>query len=128
MPKMRIIAASATVALLCVSCGDSGPADKNTRGWQVVSVKSPRTLKVGKAVGYCTGYPRPSIRHPQILYHGDDVYIKLKVKWPRRPSKGDLCLDSELLIMRTIILRRDLEDVKVYDSGVEPPELRWPSE
>ena len=75
---------------------------------------------------YCAGYPHPTIRSPEILYRGNDVYIKLKVKWPDRPSKGDLCLGSELLIMRTIVLRKDLEYVNVYDSGVEPPELRWP--
>lgn len=128
MSVTRVIAASVAVALLCMSCGDSGSADRDAHGWQVVSVKSPRTLKVGKEVDYCAGYPRPTFRPPQILYQDNDVYIELKVKWPRRPSKGDLCLDMELLIMRTIVLRRGLEDVRIYDSGVEPPELRWPSE
>lgn len=129
MPKAGIIFVSVVVApFLCASCGDTGSANENNDGWQLVSVELPRTLVVGKAVGYCAGYPRPTIRHPQILYQGSDVYITAKVKWPHRPSKGDLCLDSELLVMRKIVLRRDLEDVKVYDRGVEPPELRWPSE
>jgi len=85
-------------------------------------------LTVGREVDYCAGDPRPAIRHPQILYQGNDVYIKLKIKGSDRPSKGNLCLGSEMAITRTITLRRDLENVRVYDSGVEPPELRWPSE
>lgn len=125
---MTKIIAGVAVALLCVGCGESAPANRTIHGWQVVSVKSPQTLKVGKEVNYCTGYPHPTFRRPQILYQDNDVYIELKVRWPRRPSKGDLCLGMELLITRTIVLRRDLKDVRVYDSGVEPPELRWPSE
>ena len=125
----KTIGVGMMVTLLCVSCGSSGSTDKNAHGWQLVSVESPRILKVGREVGYCVGDPWPTIRPPQIQYRGKNVYIKLRVKMPRRrPSKGGLCLDREMLITRIIVLRRDLKDVSVYDSGVQPPELRWPSE
>jgi len=128
VPKVKLIAASATVALFLVSCGNSGSEHKDTHGWLVVSVEPPRTLRAGREVGYCAGDPLPTIRHPRIVYEGNDVYVDLKIKWPHKPSKDHLCLGSELVITKTITLRRDLKDVNVYDSGVEPPELRWPSE
>lgn len=126
MPRARIIIASAIAALFLVSCGGSGSADKSVHRWLVVSAEPPRTLKVGKEVDYCAGDPHPTIGHPQILYQGNDVYIKLKIKWPHKSPKVHLCLGSERVITRTITLRRDLDAVRVYDSGVQPPELRWP--
>lgn len=137
MNIVRTIAVVASIALLGFACGNSAPADNNTaaesRGrnglqWGVITTTPPRTLKVGGAVGYCVGDPRPTIGRPQIRYRGEDVYIRLELQIPRkkRAKKRGRCAGVELFVRKAITLRRDLSDVKVYDSGIEPPELRWP--
>jgi hypothetical protein len=127
------------VAMAGLACGaSSSPADKKNDTyqarddkvlrWKVISVTPPRTIKAGGSVGYCVGDPRPRIKRPQIKYRGANVYIKLEVEKPRPKSteKHTACGGVELLVRRTIILRRNLSDVQIYDSGVEPPKLRWP--
>ena len=131
-----MVAAIAAILLLAMACGDSSSADKSStveKGadkafrWGVIFAPSPRTVKIGGGADYCEGDPRPRIARPDIEYRGNKaVYIKLELKSPDRPKSKKLCLDSELLVTRKITLRRDLSDVKLYDSGVEPPELRWP--
>ena len=129
-----------TTAILsfAMACGDSSPADgtgvavegrdDNSFNWGVIFNPTLRTIKIGSGVGYCVGDPRPRIMRPDIKYRGDDVYIRLELKRPppSRPSRNGPCRGVELLVTRTINLRRDLSDLRLYDSGVEPPELRWP--
>lgn len=58
----------------------------------------------------------------------DDVYIRLEVITPppTAAQRKEECLGVELGVTKVITLRRDLSDIKVYDSGLDPPELRWP--
>jgi len=133
----RAIAATAVLALAGLACGDSAPADREstvlqsrdgrTVKWGVRWTKQPRALKIGVRIGYCVGEPKP-IADPEIKYRGDDVFIRMKIKMPREGQlkKGELCEGVELFVGRAITLRRDLSDVRIYDGGVEPPELRWP--
>lgn len=137
MNSLSAITTLTIIALLGFACGDSTPAntDRNAREsrdgnvlrWEVISTTSPRMLKVGGAVGYCLGDPQPAIGRPQIRYRGDDIYIKLGLETPRkkRARKGN-CAGVELFVYRWIEVKRDLADVKIYDSGVEPPRQRWP--
>jgi len=132
-----VMAVAALVLALGVACGEShsdnragrASADANDKPfeWEVIFASSRRTIKVGGGVDFCEGDPRPRIARPEIEYRGKDVYIQLKLKTPRtRPSTHERCAGSVLLVTRRITLRRDLSDLKLYDSGVEPPELRWP--
>lgn len=136
MKQMRILwlAGVMTVAvailLLAVACGTGsavGGREDNAFQWGAIFTPSKRTVVVGEGVDYCVGDPRPRIAKPEIQYRGDDVYIRLELKTPRFQSpKGSRCAGVGLLVKRKITLRRDLSDVELYDSGVEPPELRWP--
>lgn len=135
----RIASGSAIllVGLIGVGCGGSAPAEKGSQAsqgrnerileWKVLAIIPPRTLRVGADSGYCAGYPRPTIGSPQIRYGGLDVYIELEAIAGKEPSKGDPCLGIRLYLERTISLDSDLSLAKVYDSGVDPPELRWPT-
>lgn len=138
MNALKFVGVIAVAAILSLgmACGDSSSADRAVEGseskafrWEVIFTPSRRTIKIGGGVGYCEGDPRPRIASPDVEYRGEDVYIRLELHKPRsRPSRNSLCLGSELLVTRKIILLRDLSDLKLYDSSVEPPELRWPSE
>lgn len=63
------------------------------------------------------------------MYQDDDVLITLTVvKPPERPAApGEVCAGVELFVGRTITLKRDLEDVTIFDGGVDPPLQRWPN-
>ncbi len=129
---------AAVVALLAlgIACGGSSSVDGASKTadrdskffrWGVIFTPSPRVIKVGGGIGYCVGDTKPRLARPHIEYQGEDVYIRLSLRMPKqRQSKDNLCAGVELLVMRKIRLQRDLSDLRLYDSGVEPPELRWP--
>lgn len=115
-------------------CGSGGNQTTGARvgessPWEVRSVDPPRTLTVGTGVEYCSGAPKPRIARPKIVYQDDEVLITLTVvKPPERPAKpGEACRGLELFVGRKIVLKRDLEDVEVFDGGVDPPLKRWPN-
>lgn len=112
--------------------GDGGGTGVRTDGsspWVVQSADLPRTLRVGTGVDYCSGAPKPRIGPPRIEYQGDDVLITLTViQPPEEPATpGEVCAGMELFVGRNITLKRDLEDVEVFDGGVDPPLQRWPN-
>jgi hypothetical protein len=130
------------------ACGETSSAGKASHlqaedprsfKWGVIFNPSPRVIKVGGGVGYCVGDPKPRIAKPDIKYQGDEVYIALELKKPPKPPrkrpqlfpKGKTpvvegCAGVELLVTRKLTLRRNLSDLTIYDSGVEPPEQVWP--
>lgn len=136
MNLIRAIALAIVIGLFGSACGVSTPAnresnsretrDGNALRWEVISTTSPRTLKVGGVVGYCVGDPQPIIERPQIRYRDDDVYIRLEVQAPRKKRKGRLCGSTERFVAKKITLPLDLSEIQIYDSGIKPPELRWP--
>jgi len=99
--------------------------DDSTLKWGIWATKPPRSIRVVAEVGYCIGDPRPS-RRPHIQYIDDNVYIRLKVHVPRK--KSFRCAGVGLFIKRWIMLRRNLDEVKIYDSGYNPPQLVWPED
>lgn len=126
MNAARILVGLA-IMLLVPACGNSEKPVEHHDGtltWGVLSTFPPRTLKAVGEVDYCVGDPRPSIKRPHIRYRGNSVYIRLKAHIPQ--SKTRLCAGVGLFIKRKITLRRNLADVKIYDSGYSPPQLVWP--
>jgi hypothetical protein len=91
----------------------------------VIFTPSERSIRIGSGVGYCEGDPRPRIEEPEIKYRGDEVYIRLELAklGPSNRNKGR-CAGSVKLMLKTVRLKRDLSDVSLYDSGVDPPERR----
>lgn len=145
MPMKRFIQSGylfgllSSLALVAIGCGEASSSSTDTPNaghkarandvleWSVRSVSPPRRVTVGGGVGYCVGDPKPRIDRPQIRYQDASAYIMLRVRESRHePSEESVCADVELFVSRTITLRRNVADIKLYDSGVEPPRLRWP--
>jgi hypothetical protein len=134
--RMLAIVSAAAVVLIGMGCGGSSTVSVNStpKGqskafrWGVISTTpSQRTIKIGGSVSYCEGDPRPRISQPEIRYEDISVYIEVVLERPRHHrSKGDVCLGSELLVAKMLKLRRNLAEIELYDSGVDPPERRWP--
>jgi len=127
------VVVAATVLPLGLACGNAAPSaevgqrDPDSFRWGVIFTPSERTIRIGGGVGYCEGDPRPRFKRPDVEYRRKNVYIRLELKTRRpQPQKNAACLGSELLVTTTITLRRDLSDLRLYDSGAQPPELRWP--
>lgn len=125
-----------SVSSLVIACGDTSTVqtsdavkgrEEGAFQWAVIFTPTSRTVKIGSDVGYCVGNPRPRIVKPNVEYRGDEVYIRAELHKPSRrvPSRGP-CRGVGLLVTRKIVLRRNLSEVELYDSGVDPPELRWP--
>jgi hypothetical protein len=96
--------------------------------WVVLFTPTAKRVKIGGEIGYCTGDPRPKILKPDMTYDDDNVSIKLEARvFPHRgQGLNGLCAGKELVLSRTIRLPRKLSELKLYDSGFEPPKQVWP--
>jgi hypothetical protein len=105
------------------------PSDKLTvhgLPWEVSKVIEPRTVVIVVGAGSCRG--KPHILRARPRYEGDSVYIRAEIAFPKvKLRKGAICGGSELFIRRSIKLKRDVDDIRLYDTSANPPMLRWPS-
>jgi len=86
-------------------------------------------LTVGAGVAYCAGNPKPELVLLRSEYREDDVLITLRVeKPPTRSLKSEVCAGVQLFVKRKIVLKRDLDEVEIFDGGIEPPLQRWPGD
>jgi len=134
MPRVFAAACILILALMGVeACGGSSESSRQvaSRGegfeilkWAVLSEPGPKQVRVGGEVAYCVGDPRPKIVRPDMSYNGGDLNIKLEVRM--FPHREEVCAGKELLLSRAISLSRELSELKLYDSGFEPPRQVWP--
>lgn len=132
--KMLGIIGFVLTALVIGACGgatsdghEGNPASSELGfEWGVISVPSRRSVKLGGGVDYCRGSPRPAIAKPQVRYRGRRVYIRLQLKRGKSDEDIGLCAGVELLVTRTIGLRRPVDDLVIYDSDRHPPRKVWP--
>ncbi len=91
--------------------------------WHVVSLEGSHALKISSNVEQCYGQPRPKFSKVIVKEWKDRAYIKTSAVFKRLVS-ADACLFSGLSLFRTVRIRQDLSDVKVYDTKSQPPRLR----
>jgi len=94
-----------------------------TKAWRVQAVLGERTLRLVLEVGSCG---EPYVIRALPVYLGDVVYIQSEVAFSKPTSKA-ICVGGEIAIYTTVRLVRNVEDVRIYDSGSDPPALRWPN-
>lgn len=62
-----------------------------------------------------------------VRYTRRSVYVQAQVAFPpKRPSQDEICGGVGLALAEKIRLRRNLDDVRIFDSSADPPEQRWP--
>jgi|SRR5215218_421189 len=133
--------------LVAVACGSSSTTVEpigasyqrvdRSLPWSVRSVLGQRMIRIGGFVGYCEGRAKPTLKPPRIRYKGDRVFISLELQRRRhgtsrgahrkQPKIAEGCAGVELFIGQTVALKHDLSQVEIFDSGVNPPRLRWPT-
>ena len=98
--------------------------------WKVVSASPPHSIEVLVEPGYCAGDPPPKVMGAQIRYEPGAALIKVRVAFlkKKRSKPSQICAGLVGHLTDEITLRRDLSDLRIYDSHTEPPKLRWPRE
>lgn len=128
MPIARPIITVAIVfacASLAFGCGGGGDRSAQAVEWEVFRPTSPREVDLVVTVDHCDGDPKPTIQRPMIEYSGKRVFIELFLE-PLGESDDKGCLPVLLGVHKTIVLKRDLDGLVLFDSSTDPPEQRWP--
>jgi hypothetical protein len=131
------IALAVAGALLVAACGTGGHESPESSGeyvhlrgalpWGVVGDTPPHSLEIAGYVGYCVGDPKPRVVVERIEYRGTRVLIRLGVQKRVLPEeKGTVCYGVDKSVSTTVMLKKNLNEVEVFDRGFRPPLRRWP--
>ena len=126
--KYSAVAAVALFALL-LSCGCGSGSSQSAEAveWKVARQLTSRKVKLVASVKYCGGERYPALKPSSIRYNNNKVLIKMVLSpQPEADSEGG-CLLQLLGITKTITLKRNLENLVLFDASTDPPERRWPS-
>lgn len=114
------------LALLAFGCGGGDNRSAQAVKWGVFRQLGPRQVKLVATVEYCGDGQGPTLERPVIEYSGRRVFIELLLA-PEEESDDGGCLLSLLGATKTVTLKRDLDELVLYDSSTDPPERRWPT-
>lgn len=126
----RSVIASAILllaVLLVFGCGGGDGQSAQVVEWGVARPLGPRQIKLVTSVNHCGGEPAPVIEQPVIKYSGRKVFIELHIVPEEKVDDGG-CLLELLGVSKTVTLKRDLDELTLFDASTNPPERRWPTE
>lgn len=131
-PTKKLIGVLAIAMLLAmilagVGCGNSDDGTERAVQWGVDRQLGPRALRLGATVEVC--WAPVQLEQAIVEYVDDRGYIELR----HTPEKGEgdyrSCpLTGPLTLYKAITLDRDLDELVLFDSSTDPPEMRWPTE
>jgi hypothetical protein len=130
----RLLGIALTIALtsLLAACGDSQESQEQENGtqplrWSVAESKG-RLVTVRAPVSNCEGLPEPRILEVVKSYRGRRVYVRIVADVPADAPENQefVCAGVGLELEETIFLPRPLNELTLFDSGVDPPAQRWP--
>jgi hypothetical protein len=121
----------AAISLLS-ACGDSQEPQaqesvKRPLRWSVAESKG-RLVTIRGPVANCEGLPEPRVSKVVKSYRGRRVYVRIVADVPAEaPANQEfVCAGVGLELEETIFLPRPLNELVLFDSGVDPPVQRWP--
>jgi hypothetical protein len=112
-----------TSCVSLVGCG--GGDDSSALQWSFFKQLGPHKAKLAGEVDYCVGEPKPRVEKVIRRYSGNRVFLTLILS-PERP-KPEECRGVGLGVFRTVRFQRDLEQLELFDSSIDPPSRRWPT-
>jgi hypothetical protein len=125
--QRRIALSTGLLMVFCgtlLGCGDGG-VDASAIHWSFFEQLGPRKARLAGEVGYCVGEPKPRIEKVLRRYSGNRVFLMLILE--ERPPEPEKCRGVGLAVFKTVSFRRDLEQLKLFDSSTTPPTPRWPN-
>jgi hypothetical protein len=137
------------VVLISIGCGtassatNSGTGDKHetlksdrrglvkearTIQWRVARPPRGNLVQIFGVARWCVHYPKPRISRVDIRERRRAVFLRAFMTIFRRPGKYDdeTCTALEVGMKKKVMFSSPLRDRALYDSGVSPPEKRWP--
>jgi hypothetical protein len=135
------------VVLISIGCGtassatNSGIGDKHenlksdrrglvrearTIQWRVARPPRGNLIQIFGVAKWCVGNPKPRISRVDVQERRRVVFIKAFMTTFRTPAKYESCPALEAGMKKKVMFSSPLRDRALYDSGVSPPEKRWP--
>lgn len=125
--KSTLVGAMLLVSiLLSFSCGGGGDRSAEAVEWEVSRQVGSRQVELAATVEYCGGEQGPTLEQPVVEYASKRVFIELLLA-SQEESDDRGCPLSLLGVYKTITLKRDLDELVLFDSSIDPPEPRWPT-
>ena len=121
---VSVIAVLLSATLFAVGCGGGDDGSERAVKWAVERTVGPRSARLVATVEVCFYSVR--LERPIIEYSGDRVYLELRHTPEKMEGEHDGCLLSLSILHRTVTFNRDLDELVLFDSSTDPPELRWP--
>lgn len=127
--KSALVVLTITVlaaALLGVGCG-SGGDDGSERAvdWKVERRLGPKEVRLSAVLDEACSPAPPLLEPPIIEYMGKRVEIELR-RTPELYEDRKGCFLNLIVAHKKITLKRDLDELVLFDSSTDPPEQRWP--
>lgn len=114
------------LVLLTVGCAGGKVGASQAVEWEVSRQVGPKRIRLVTSVETCSGDPVPRLKRPKVEYAGQRVFISLFVAPEIDPTPDGGCLLELLGVNQTIALKRNLDELVLFDSSTDPPERRWP--
>lgn len=119
----RIGGLLAVCSLIMAGCG--GGDESQALHWSFFKQVGPHKAKLAGEVGYCVGEPKPRVEKVLRSYSGNRVFLTL-ILTQERPEPEE-CRAIGLGVFRTVRFKRNLGQLELFDSSIEPPRRRWPA-
>lgn len=127
--RLLVLILVVVVAVALGGCGSEGDAASREHSiqWGVFKVVGDRTVRIVGQTDHCAGHPKPRIVKVLTRYQGRRAYITALLRVPREAEDDEgFCAGLELFVYRTIKLDRDVTELSLFDSSIDPPARRWP--
>lgn len=107
--------------LFGVGCGGGDDGSERAVEWVAERAVGPKSIRLAGTITVC--WDVVQLEQPLIEYKGNRVYIEL-----RHTPEDDhgSCPLSLFVAHKTVTLKRDLDELVLFDASTDPPEKRWP--
>ena len=119
--RHRALIALLFTALVAGGCG----SEEELLEWSVFKQTGPRKVKLAGVVDYCANVPKPHVQQVNARYWGSRLFLRLELSPLESPTR---CAFQAVGVYKTVTLRRDLDELELFDSSASPPERRWPDD
>jgi hypothetical protein len=123
---MGALAIAVLVGAILLGAGCGGGDDSGSERavkWWVEPPVGPNWVRARAVIEACI-HDQPLVEAPIIEYKGNRVYIELR----HSPENLGGCALNLPIASKKITFERDLDELVLFDSSIDPPKRRWPTE
>ncbi|HYP56167.1 MAG TPA: hypothetical protein VEQ41_07705 [Solirubrobacterales bacterium] len=121
-----MIAALLAAALFGGGCGGGDDRSERAVEWAAERAIGPKSVRLVATVEICVNPVQ--LEQPIIEYEDDRAYIEVRHTPEEGEGEHSGCFLSLWTLRKTVTLKRDLDELVLFDASTDPPEQRWPRE